>query len=445
MNKSWIIATRELKERLQSKSFLMMAVLGPILILVLTYFLFAMGGNHKRQLKVLIADPAGIMENKIMAKEDASIKYFFANDYLEIEEFKEGKRFQEYDALLEVNEKILSNKSAFLFYREKPSNQVIIRLHYQFERRIEEVIIQEFSKLSLEKFRELKQPINLSFRNVYDPKNEEANLGSWVGYFFGSIIVLFVFLFGMTILRSVSKEKSNRIVEVMLASIQPRQLMLGKIIGIGLAALLQFVIWVSLIAIGLFLMRETLFPDLFDAANMNVEQMTEEVKNLTYQERMFSAQDYNYFVELIYERIQFSNMLFYFLLFFVVAYLFYASFFVSLGALSGSESDGQQFVIPLVFILLLSLYAGYFVVQNPASSISFWFSMLPFTSPIVCMVKLAQGYTEGTSYQLYVSLVILVISAYLFLGLANRFYQNGILQFGHRLRLKHLLKWMKRA
>jgi hypothetical protein len=98
-------------------------------------------------------------------------------------------------------------------------------------------------------------------------------------------------------------------------------------------------------------MRETLFPDLFDVANMNVEQMTEEVKNLTYQERMFSNQDYNYFVELIYERIQFSNMLFYFLLFFVVAYLFYASFFVSLGALSGSESDGQQFVIPLVFIL----------------------------------------------------------------------------------------------
>jgi ABC-2 type transport system permease protein len=239
MNKSWIIAVRELNERIKSSSFLLMAVLGPIILLSVIYFLFALGGNNKNEWKVLIVDPAGIMENKILANEDVNIRYSFANNYIEIDEFKTGKKYKGFDAFLEINEKVLSNKNAFLFYREKPTNQLIIRIHYQFERRLEEIIIQEHSNLSLEKFRKLKQPINLSIRDVNDPRNEATNLNSWVGYFFGSIIVLFVFLFGMTILRSVSKEKTNRIVEVMLASIQPRQLMLGKILGIGIAAIIQ--------------------------------------------------------------------------------------------------------------------------------------------------------------------------------------------------------------
>lgn len=445
MNKSWIIAIRELKERLNSRSFFLMAIVGPLIIIALTYFLFALGGKNKQHWNVLIVDPAGIMENKILSNNDVSISYSFADNYIEIDDFKKNKRFDKFDALLELNEKILSNKSAFLFYKEKPSNQLIIRLHYQFERRLEEVVIQEFSSLSLEKFRQLKQPISLSIRNVYDPKNEATNFNSWVGYFFGVVIVFFVFLYGMTILRSVSKEKSNRIVEVMLASIQPRQLMLGKIIGIGLSALIQFLIWVVIITIGLYFIRETLFPDLFDASKMNFQQMTDEVKNLSLQEQYVSAKDYNSFVELIYERIQFANMLFYFVLFFIVSYLFYSSFFVSLGALSGSESDGQQFVIPLIFILFLSLYAGYFVIQHPDSELSFWFSMIPFTSPVVCMVKLTQAYTDGNSYQLFVSLGILILSAIFFLSIANRLYKNGILQFGHRLKLKHIFKWLRRA
>ena len=130
----------------------------------------------------------------------------------------------------------------------------------------------------------------------------------------------------------------------------------GKIIGIGISALIQFCFWVLIIGIGLYAFRETLFPDLLDAANMNALQMSEEVKSLTLQERMFSAKEYNEFVELVYERVNFGNMLFYFILFFIVGYLFYGTFFATLGAISGSESDGQQFVIPLIFLLFLTLF-----------------------------------------------------------------------------------------
>ena len=112
---------RELKERLRSKSFWAMAIIGPMLVLVVTYLLFALGGKHKTHWNVLITDPAGIMQNKMMASEDASITYSFGDNYLEIEDFANGNRFQKFDAMLEVNEKVLNNKTAYLFYREKPS------------------------------------------------------------------------------------------------------------------------------------------------------------------------------------------------------------------------------------------------------------------------------------------------------------------------------------
>lgn len=445
MKNSWIIALRELKERMRSKSFIAMAIVGPLLVLGIIYMLFALGGKNKTHWNVLITDPNAIMQAKIMAQEDATVSYDFANDYIEIEDFAKNPRFQKYDAMLEVNEKILNNKTAFLFYREKPSMQMATRVQYQFERRLEELMIAQFTSLSVSDFRKIKQPINVAMRNVYDPRDEASDMSGWVGFFFGGVILLFIFLFGMTILRSISKEKSNRIVEVLLASVKPRQLMLGKIMGIGIAAFLQFALWILFVGIGLYVMRETLFPDLLDASKMDVVQMTEAMKNQTLQEQMLSAKEYNQFVELIYERIRFGNMLGYFALFLAVGYLFYGTFFAALGAVSGSESDGQQFVIPLIALLFLALYAGHYALNNPTAELTSWFSYIPFTSPVVCMVKLAQGYPEGQGYLIYVSFLILLVSAMLVLWAAGRLYKNGILQFGHRLGFKQLFKWISRA
>jgi ABC-2 type transport system permease protein len=122
-------------------------------------------------------------------------------------------------------------------------------------------MIENFTNLSVDQFRQIKQPLNVDFRNVYDPKNEASELEGYVGLVFGFLIVLFVLLFGMTILRSTTKEKSNRIVEVILASVKPYQLMLGKITGIGLAALIQIFVWTFFIAIGLIVFRQYIFPD----------------------------------------------------------------------------------------------------------------------------------------------------------------------------------------
>jgi hypothetical protein len=156
-------------------------------------------------------------------------------------------------------------------------------------------------------------------------------------------------------------------------------------------------------------MRELIFPDMLDASNLNIVQMTDEVKNQTRFDQIYASTEYNEFVNLVYERVQFGTMTAFFLVFFIVGYLFYGSFFAAVGATSGSESDGQQFVLPIIFLLCFSLYAGYFALQNPESSLTTFFHYLPFTSPVVVMVKLAQGYAPEQSLQIYISLLILVI------------------------------------
>lgn len=443
MKNSWLIALREWRERVSSRSFIMLSIIGPIIVLGLVYIMFALGGHSKQHWNVLIADPGGIMDNKIMAQEDNSVTYSFADGYIEMDEFRDAKKYQTFDALLEVNKKVLSNKTGFVFYRDKPSVRMQTRVHYQFERRLEEIVVKEFTKMSLAKFRTIKQPINVTFADVNDPDNKANNLSGWSGFFFGSLIFLFIFLFGMTVLRSVSREKSNRIVEVLLASVSPFQLMRGKILGIGMSAFLQFVIWISIIGGGLYFMRENIFPDVMDASNINIEQLSLDANDASYEESYYAAREYNEFVNLVYDRVDFGKTLGFFLLFFIGGYLFYSAIFAAIGATMGSESDGQQFVIPIVIVLCLSLYAGYYVMNNPETQMATFLHYFPFTAPVVVMVKLAQGYDVGHGYEIFVAFFTLIVSAFIALAIAARLYKNGILQFGHRLRIKHLFKWLK--
>jgi ABC-2 type transport system permease protein len=443
MKNSWLIAKRELKERLSNGAFLWMLFIGPLISLFLIYLLFKAGDEGKASLKILIVDPINLMDNKIVAQEGKTIDYYFTDKYIEVEEFRNAKKYQDFDALMEVNEKILINKKAFVFYRENPSPDLKMQLKFQLERRVEEVMIEEFTRLSVDEFRQIKQPLNVDFRNVYDPKNESSDMEGWVGFVFGAIIVLFVLLFGMTILRSTTREKSNRIVEVLLASVKPSQLMLGKITGIGIAALIQILGWTILISLGLVIFREAIFPDMLDLSNWEGIQVSADVQQQIIDSTPVGR--YNQFIELIYERINFGYMLAHFAILFVLAYYFYGAFFTAIGATAGTESDGQQFLFPVIFILGFSLYAGYYAIILPDSSFTQWMQFIPFTSPVVVMVKVAQGYPNGTHYFAIISVLILAISSYLFLMIAGRLYKNGILQFGHHLRIKNILAWLKKS
>ena len=443
MKNSWLIASREFMDRWNSRSYQWMLIIGPLVILLFTYFLLKFGDQGKRSLSVLIADPTDLFDNKITSNPTQSIKYAFYTSYLDFEEFRDGNRFKEFDAFVEINEKILNNKTVKLFYRERPSMEVKIKLKFELERRVEECMIEQFTNLGIDRYRQIKQPLNIDFLNVYDPKNQAENEKGWVGLFFGAIILFFIGLFGMTILRSTSKDKSNRVVEVLLASVRSTDLMLGKIIGIGISAFFQLLIWSFVIIIGLLIFKEYVFTDIFDPSKYEGLQYASEVKNEILANSNFAR--YNTFIDLIYHRINYTVMLPVFLFFFVASYFFYAAFFMAIGATAGSESDGQQFIIPIFCLLLLSFYAGFQTIYSPDSFLAQFFAYFPFTAAMVALINVSIGVTSSGIVQLILGFLFLLLNAFFFLWISARLFENGILNSGHRLTWKTVVQWLKKT
>ena len=441
MRNFWLLTKREWSERVMNRTFLWMLFIGPLVCLMMLAFLFKAGDEGKKSINVLIVDPANLMDNRVMAQAERDVHYFFIDDYVEIEEFRDGSQYQKFDAMVEINEKILINKKSFVFYRTSPSLDVKMQLKFQMERRVEELVVEAFTNLSIDHYRRIKQPLIMDFRNVYDPKNESRDLESWVGFVFGGFIFLFIGIFGMTILRSTAKEKSNRIVEVLLSAVKPRQLMLGKMTGIALATLFQLAIWSLLIGLGLWIFRQTIFPDMMNPSNWQGIQMAADVQN-----QVMMAQEglnNNPILELVYARIDYVWMSIHFVIFFVAAYYFYGAFFSMIGAMTGTESDGQQFVMPILLLLGFSILSGYMYIHYPDSTFAGWISYLPFTAPMVVMIQLAQGVPIESYYLIWIHWLIIVFSAVLMLQVAGKLYKNGILQFGHRLRLSQFWRLFK--
>lgn len=426
MMQTWTIAIREFKERVQSKYFALMALIGPVLVLFSLYSMFSLSGDDHQKLNILVVDPANIM-NQIMTGKQGQINYTFIDEYVEVEDFAEKEIYQEFDALLEVNEKVLTNNLAFLFQRVIISPALVTRIHRDMEKRLEILKADEFTTLDYQTFRRIMHAVKLEVRDAYRPTlKNNYYMAAYTGFFFGALILLFVFTFGMTILRSSSKEKSNRVAEVMLSIIKPSQLLMGKILGIGLSALLQTVLWFLGIALGLFILRITVFPDMFQASNL--------LEN----DGLYMN---NSWVTLIYEKINFFVMLPWFMLVFILTYLFYGSIFAALGAAQGSESDGQKFLIPIFLLLLLALFSGYFIIENPQSAMSSFLSQFPVTAPMILMIKLALGIEDKEIWTFISSLIIMAVSGWGFLIFASRVYRKALLTNGYRLNWRRFLGW----
>ncbi len=438
-----LISWKEIKQRVLNRSFVLSLILGPVFVLTCVYLLVKAADEGKKNVHVLIADPGDILQGVISSKEDPNVRYSFVSDYLEIEEFSKGIPYQDFDALLEVNEKVLNNKKVFIFYREYLSNPVQHSIRFTFERRVEEVLIEEFSDLTVDDFRQLKQPLNLDFRSITNPTNSNEGEAGWVGYFFGAVIILFTLFYGMSILRGVAREKANRVVEVMVSIISPTQLMMGKIIGVGAAAILQLVFSFFLIFCGLYLFQEFLFSDFFLNQSLWGAQVSEGANELLQNE--FQRVRNNEVIHLLYDRINLTLMLPFFFLFFLISYVFYGAFFSLIGAAMGSEGDGQVLILPLVLVLLFSLFAGYFMVLNPTSQFSSLCQFIPFIAPMAVMVKLSMGYAIGEGYLLWISFLILLLSSLLILWIAGKVFKSSLLSFGHRLSLKSLFRWRTRT
>jgi ABC-2 type transport system permease protein len=271
-------------------------------------------------------------------------------------------------------------------------------------------------------------------------KENNALLTTAVGFAGGIAIYMFIFLYGVQVMRGVIEEKTNRIVEVIISSVKPFQLMMGKILGIALVGLTQFLLWIVLTFLISSTITTYIAKEKMDAKNVAMSLNTQQANGMdklsdtkemekSAMESIMSNMD----------SINFPLVLTCFVIYFLGGYLLYSALFAAIGAAVDNETETQQFMLPVTIPLILSFVVAQSVITNPESQLSFWFSMIPLTSPVVMMVRVAFGVP---AWQLILSISLLILGFVGTTWLAARIYRTGILLYGKKVNYKELSKWL---
>ena len=380
MNKTFLIIKREFLVRVKKKSFIIMTLLAPILMasLIIVPVLVTDSGQQKRLI--------GIYENTTsFAKEieDSENIHFTVFDDMQMDEFIKDPEGSNYYALLKIE-----NDSYSIYSNQ----QVALNLRKSIEKQLEQ--ISERNKLkqagiNLDIIEQAKTNINIETKIITSEGNTtssstEASIG--IGFITGILIYMFIFMYGTMVMRGVIEEKTNRIVEIIISSVKPFQLMIGKILGVALVGLTQFILWIVLTII-ISSIAEIIFFD-----------TTEITNNLDSVDQSVILNEFTRLTGGINLMLIFVSFLFYFLF----GYLMYSALFAAVGSAVDAEADTQQFMLPITIPLIFSFILIQPVMDNPDGILAFWLSIIPLTSPIIMMARLPFGVE---SWQLIISMI----------------------------------------
>lgn len=438
MNALKIIISREYISRVTKKSFILLTIFMPFLFTALVfvpYWLSTIQDSGER--KIIVVDESGIYAAEF--KDSEKYKYeVIGNSDMKDQQSRLGKDVY---AILQITDDLSKNPKAVSFLSEK---QAPLDLLSSIERNLsEKVSEQKLEALShtdnvdSKTIDQVKQIIesggNISLSTMkwgQDGSISETStiVASIVGGLFTILIYMFIMIYGSMVMQAVMEEKRSRIVEVMISSVKPVYMLIGKIVGIGLVGITQLVFWGVLMGI------------LFTGASaflINPEQATEiasasgnmATQGLNMEGALASIMTVNWF-----------EIIFLFLVYFIGGFVMYASIFATIGSAVDNEQDTQQFMTPITLLMLFAFYAGFYSINNPDGPLAFWCSLIPITSPIVMMVRLPFGVPL---WEKLLSVVLLYGSFILTSIMAAKIYKVGILMYGKKPSLKELIKWMK--
>ncbi|MEM9024861.1 MAG: ABC transporter permease, partial [Bacteroidota bacterium] len=354
----------------------------------------------------------------------------------------------DYTAILYLPERLINSgaRACNLFFQKQPS----LKVHRQIERQLQKII--ETYKLanydiSVAEYESLSHPITV-YNVRFTAPGKEEDTGEptpfIVGFAFAMLIYCFIFMYGIQVMRGVMEEKTNRIVEVIISSVRPFQLMLGKIVGVGLVSLTQFLVWVLLTAT-VFTVGQLVIISQYDASQLSPPSasMTQEIQQQLAEEAeddILKPSNTNEFIQQI-QKINFPLILSTFLFYFIGGYLLYASLFAAVGSAIDADTDTQQFMIPVTIPLVLAYIVAIFSALNPDGSMAQLFSQIPLTSPIVMMVRIP---LVGISWAELLSSMLLLVAGFLFTTwLAARIYRTGILMYGKKVSYSEIWRWIR--
>jgi ABC-2 type transport system permease protein len=429
MNKIGLIIWREFITRVRKPSFLIMTILGPLLIGGGITAVVYLGMQESGTQNVLIIDQPHLLTEKLESTD--KVKFFYQYDTLSIAVFKESP----YTVMIDVNDDVLNDNTVVLFYKELPSLDAQRTISNAIEKNLELAKLAKDS-IDVEAYKRVRKPLTVKkfdIENVGEESLEQERAG--IGFFFGYLMFIFIFLYGVQVMRGVMEEKQNRIVEVLISSVRPFQLMMGKIVGIAAVGLTQFLLWAVLSSVLFTAGTALLLKDRMDPKQLAEMQMTQQVK-----EKMEAAgQDIPDVNDI---KIDLPFTLAMFVFYFLCGYLLYSSLFAAVGSAVDSETDTQQFMFPVTLPMVLAIFIAQTAIYNPNSPAVLWCSIIPFTSPVVMMVRVAMGNALESWWQLPLSMALLAAAFIFTTWLAGRIYRTGILMYGKKVSWRELGKWL---
>jgi len=439
MNKIFLILKREYLTRVKKKSFIIMTLIGPILMAAIAVvpILIAKYSDDKVNKIMVIDQKPELFTTVIPSTETVT----FINFKISIDSAKKVFNADEFYGILYLNEDMVKNPGGAMLFTEKQANLSVTNyIESSLEKQIEQDKlkaegIDQKTLASIETHVDLK---TLTFKG----EENSAELATAVGFICGFLIYMFIFLYGVQVMRGVIEEKTNRIVEVIISSVKPFELMMGKIIGIALVGLTQFLLWIILTLSITSVASTVLMDNKMDAKsisqNMGAGQLDKNALKELGATPVVQEDALNKIFKQL-SSINFTLIIFCFLIYFLGGYLLYSALFAAIGAAVDNETETQQFMLPVTIPLILAFIVAQGIVQNPDSQIGFWFSIIPLTSPVVMMVRIAFGVPP---WELALSISLLILGFVGATWLAGRIYRTGILLYGKKVTYKELAKWL---
>jgi ABC-2 type transport system permease protein len=431
MNKILLVIQREYMTRVLKKSFWISSLLAPVLITAIYAIPIWLAMKDKEVKKVAILDQSHLW--KASDLQDKELVFTFVSKSETA--FKTQFAAEGYDAFVSVPGDVLTNPKGVHIYSSK---NIGLSLKESVERLIQNKVRQELmykAGISAKVYEDTQVDIDsetITISESGDETNSSSAGAMILAGVMGLILYVTLLLYGSQVMNGVIEEKSNRIIEVIISSVKPYQLMLGKIIGVGLVGLTQFVLWIVL-TIGL-----TQFTGKFYASKAKAAVELNQGKASVDMDKAMQDSPMGEVTKVL-ESTNIPLILLSFLFYFFVGYLLYSSLFAAIGSAVESPTEAQQFTFIVMIPIILSFLLAQYTMQDPDSTIAFWASMIPFTSPINMMVRLPYGVPV---WELAVSMVLLVLGFLACSWLSARIYRVGILMYGKKVTWKELAKWL---
>ena len=445
------IISREYSSRVKKKSFILMTVLTPLIFVALFLVPVLIMGNQDKEFKkiAVIEDGSDLFKGVLKDREDIDFEYL---ENADVNQLKQTFEEAGYYGLLYISPVVTNVPQAVqLISKKQPPMDLIQYIERMLEQDIENKKLLAYDIENLDQILKSVQTDvavqTIRIDEAGETKETSTGISMALAYIGAFLMYMVVIMFGVQVMRGVFEEKNNRIVEVIISSVKPVELMMGKILGIALVGLTQFSVWILLSFGILTIVQSQVLPD--DPKAMR-EQISQSVMSQAQaamddedaiQAADFTAQEQEFakiFNNLM--NVNWPFILISFFFYFIFGYLLYASVFAAIGSAVDTDTDTQQFMFPIMLPIILALFVAIGTMENPESSLSFWFSMIPFTSPIVMMARLP---FEVPVWEVVTSIALLIVTFVALVYLAARIYRVGILMYGKKVTYKEMWKWIR--